>query len=389
MILLTACAQTPTGKTDLLAFLQARAVNRYEVYRHLGDPSAVFESCHVLIYRVANNKSGYYLVSQAHNAWRGNREGDPYDVVITLNDQGLVQSHNLVPVKSSPGTRKPKPSSDRFDESTVPSFIAIGKTTRSEVLFQLGNPDGVDRTASWFWYGSAYRGGYEVPWASHSQDSLEQNLREHAEPRLFIAFDIHGVVQSASILQAACWEMPSQEICQKFTGKVAPTKESAPVIGDRPEEVVQTYDHALWSTAGTWIDGSAEYYGCRASTGLRPTEGITQGRIDVTHGELILNNARDTAKPVTIPWVQVADLQVIKPDSGSAGAIFPLFLILDIANSIESAKVASWLQARLKDHSCLFLGQPSRANFSDEARKSLRPFVDTATRACGLTQPTR
>ena len=42
MILLTACAETPTGKTDLLAFLQAPAVNRDEVYRHLGDPSAVF-----------------------------------------------------------------------------------------------------------------------------------------------------------------------------------------------------------------------------------------------------------------------------------------------------------------------------------------------------------
>ncbi len=59
-----------------------------------------------------------------------------------------------------------------------------------------------------------------------------------------------------------------------------------PVIGDRPAEVVQTYDHALWSTAGTWIHESV---GCRTSMGLRPPS---------RHS---LNNFQTRVKPLLPP----------------------------------------------------------------------------------------
>jgi hypothetical protein len=151
-------------------------VHRRDVVQHLGVPNAEFDNCRVLTYRIAENSSGYYIVAQAQNAFRGIREGVPYDAVIEFDEQGNVQRYNLATVKHPPDANaKTKPA--------VPAFVHAGSTRREEVLLQLGNPDGVGRDLSWFWYGSAYRGGYSAM-TSHDRDSLLAKLRAHETPRL-------------------------------------------------------------------------------------------------------------------------------------------------------------------------------------------------------------
>lgn len=384
---LAACAAVPVGHKDLLAFLQEPGVSRHEVVNRLGAPSDAFDNCRVLTYRIAQNDSGYYIVAQEHNAMRGIKEGVPYDAVITFDDQGIVQKFNVAPVQYPPVTStKSGPS--------VPVFIKIGSTRREEVLLELGDPDGTGRAQSWFWYGSGYRGGY-APSIAHDRDSLLATLRRLEAPRLLVGFNDDGVVESAAILPAACWETKS-EACEQVTRPapeaVAMTATPVPV----PADMIQQYDNLAIAVTGSWVsDDWVGGYACHTSTGgERPESDLQRGRLIVTGdallfefidgaGTLSTSVATVSVDALRIPWSEVAAVAVYEPPRGSGVGIPILDVIVAISEDSERAKVASWLQVQLKDHSCVFAGGPDAAgDFNHAAVALMRPLVAKPVQAC-------
>ncbi len=90
----------------------------------------------------------------------------------------------------------------------VPSSIAIGHTTRREVLLELGEPDGTGPADRWFTYGSAIsRGGVGV--ISGAGYSAIYDARRSVEfRRLLVQFDDAGVVSNVRLDTKRCaiWE---------------------------------------------------------------------------------------------------------------------------------------------------------------------------------------
>jgi hypothetical protein len=107
--------------------------------------------------------------------------------------------------------------------STVPSSFAIGHTTRRDVLFELGEPDGVGPADGWYTYGSATsRGGVAVLTVSYG---FSYDTRESVEyRRLLVQFDDNGVVSNVKLETKRCPLWDSQLIrfvsvpCLDFRG---------------------------------------------------------------------------------------------------------------------------------------------------------------------------
>jgi hypothetical protein len=98
LLALAGCATTSSGRKDLLAFLARDPVTRQEVRAHLGEPNASFEKDRVLTYRLKSDKGGFSLHRNDPGAtgW----EDVNYDLVLVFDENGLLQRHNLVAVRS-------------------------------------------------------------------------------------------------------------------------------------------------------------------------------------------------------------------------------------------------------------------------------------------------
>jgi hypothetical protein len=92
--LLAGCASTPVGKNSLLDFLDQTTVTADQVRQHLGEPHATFERERVLAYRLSRNTSGFYRAA-SKSGW----EGVQYDLIVLLDENGVVQKHNLVAIR--------------------------------------------------------------------------------------------------------------------------------------------------------------------------------------------------------------------------------------------------------------------------------------------------
>ena len=92
----------------------------------------------------------------------------------------------------------------------VPSSIAIGHTTRREVLLELGEPDGTGPADQWYTYGSAIsRGGTGIVMVSYGVVYVARQSVEFR--RLLVQFDDAGVVSDVRLDTKRCpfWESSS------------------------------------------------------------------------------------------------------------------------------------------------------------------------------------
>ena len=94
---LAGCA-TPRlpGDPHLLDFLHDGQTTKEAVFLKLGQPSAAFESGHILTYRLGQErKRGYFLREAGATNWLELK----YSLVLVFNAQGVLQRHSLVEVR--------------------------------------------------------------------------------------------------------------------------------------------------------------------------------------------------------------------------------------------------------------------------------------------------
>lgn len=106
-----------------------------------------------------------------------------------------------VPFPVTPG---PFPDSRTNVPAEVPPTIATGHTTRREVLFELGEPDGLGPGDRWYSYGSAISHG-GVGGLFPTRSDIAALTRESVEfRRLLVRFDAAGVVSDVRIDTKHC-----------------------------------------------------------------------------------------------------------------------------------------------------------------------------------------
>jgi hypothetical protein len=93
--LLGACASTPMGQPDLLAFIEDGRTTREQAFLALGEPSATYEDGRILAFRLGQDKAGYFLVEKAPGF-----TGVKYSLVMSFDDAGLLRRHSLVAIKA-------------------------------------------------------------------------------------------------------------------------------------------------------------------------------------------------------------------------------------------------------------------------------------------------
>lgn len=93
--LLGACANTPVGQPDLLAFIEDGRTTREQAFLALGEPSATYEDGRILTFRLGQDEAGYFLVDRAPGFI-----GVKYSLVMSFDDAGLLRRHSLVAIKA-------------------------------------------------------------------------------------------------------------------------------------------------------------------------------------------------------------------------------------------------------------------------------------------------
>lgn len=102
ILALAGCATPggPIGDRTLLAFLQDGSTTRAEVALRLGEPSAQLESDRVLCYRIGGGpESGYTVVLPRHVSSIADEGSVKFSLVLTFDENGVLQRHALVPVR--------------------------------------------------------------------------------------------------------------------------------------------------------------------------------------------------------------------------------------------------------------------------------------------------
>jgi hypothetical protein len=95
LALLGACASTPVGQANLLAFIKDAQTTREQVFLALGDPSATYEDGRILTFRLGRDEGGYFLLEKAPGF-----RSVTYSLVLAFDDAGLLRRHSLVAVKA-------------------------------------------------------------------------------------------------------------------------------------------------------------------------------------------------------------------------------------------------------------------------------------------------
>jgi hypothetical protein len=98
---LAACG-TPAavGDSHRLSFLQDGSTTREEVYLHLAEPSATFESGSILVYLLDEDAGGYILIQRNAAGWTGK-----FSLVLDFDEGGVLRRHSLIRVRTKPNER--------------------------------------------------------------------------------------------------------------------------------------------------------------------------------------------------------------------------------------------------------------------------------------------
>ncbi len=98
-VLVTSCATNryPPGDATLLSFLTDGTTTRDDAMLRLGQPSATFQSEHILTYRLGyHEESGYFVETPSTiSQWNYVR----YSLVLVFDANGTLLKHSLVTVQ--------------------------------------------------------------------------------------------------------------------------------------------------------------------------------------------------------------------------------------------------------------------------------------------------
>ena len=89
------CASTPTGRPDLLSFIEDGRTTREQTYLQLGEPSAIYEDGRILAFRLGQDDGGYFLVDKRPGFY-----GVSYSLILAFNESGLLKQHSVVAIKA-------------------------------------------------------------------------------------------------------------------------------------------------------------------------------------------------------------------------------------------------------------------------------------------------
>jgi hypothetical protein len=97
---LVACS-TPAavGDSQFLSFLQDGSTTHEDVYLHLAEPSAIFESGRIQTYLLDEDRGGYILMHRSEHGWNGK-----YSLVLAFDEQGVLRRHSLVRIRAYPNS---------------------------------------------------------------------------------------------------------------------------------------------------------------------------------------------------------------------------------------------------------------------------------------------
>lgn len=231
-----------------------------------------------------------------------------------------------------PLASRPLPDSRTNIPEQVPSSIAVGRTSRREVLLELGEPDGSGPNDAWYSYGSAFsHGGLGILTVSYG---ASYDARHNVEVRrLFLQFDPSGVVSSANLETKRCPMWTSDLLrhvslpCLDIQGADVAAQKSTPP----PSSLLGQYKNVA----------------------RRPGECPTHGKLTVQAVFGTLQVFADTMLLVPAPGIQQEYSAYLKPPAGASIAT-----PLEQVQSVEYVKGRwfwKWLNLHMKDGSCASL----------------------------------
>jgi len=97
IVQLVACSTAAVGDRQLLSFLQDGSTTREDVYLHLAEPSATYESGRIQTYLLDEDANGYVLMHHSEHGWNGK-----YSLVLAFDEHGILRRHSLVRVREFP-----------------------------------------------------------------------------------------------------------------------------------------------------------------------------------------------------------------------------------------------------------------------------------------------
>ncbi|MCU0975883.1 MAG: hypothetical protein MUC71_06155 [Steroidobacteraceae bacterium] len=95
LLLLGACASTPAGQPDLLAFIEDGRTTREQALLALGEPSATYEEGRILAFRLGSDKGGYFLLEKQPGFL-----SVTYSLMLAFDEAGLLRRHSLVALRA-------------------------------------------------------------------------------------------------------------------------------------------------------------------------------------------------------------------------------------------------------------------------------------------------
>ncbi|WP_374257724.1 hypothetical protein [Yokenella regensburgei] len=104
VVLLASCASAPIGDKKLLNFLQNGVTTRQDVFLHLAEPNATFESGRILIYRLDEDQAGYFI--RKNDGSRGLT--GKFSLVLAFDERGVLSRFNLVRINEEYRSELPK-----------------------------------------------------------------------------------------------------------------------------------------------------------------------------------------------------------------------------------------------------------------------------------------
>ena len=242
----------------------------------------------------------------------------------------------------------PLPDSRMNIPAQIPTSIAIGHTSRREVLLELGEPDGLGPNDAWYSYGSAFsHGGLGILTVSYG---ASYDARHNVEVRrLFLQFDSSGVLSSVNLETKRCPMWTSDLLqhvslpCLDIQGADVAKQESSPLPLNRLSQF-------------KYVIG-------------RPGECPTQGKLTTKGAVGTLEIFANVMLLIPAPGEQKEYSAYLKVTPGDS-----LKIPLEEVQSVQYVKGRwswKWLNVRMKNGTCASL-QFGREGKAQEAAQLIR-----------------
>lgn len=172
----------------------------------------------------------------------------------------------------------------------IPPFIAIGKTTRAEVVVNLGEPDIQALDGRWFFYVSDYlksaSGIVVIMFSAGKGGALPLVDTEVIFRRLFVGFSADGIVESANYYIQECQGVPPSAFADTRSAEKCPLLRRDLELrqqrqNERMRAAVPEGDRDVrWFERALWVQGKRA--GWYSSTELRCMDNHNTGMLSIS-----------------------------------------------------------------------------------------------------------